>query len=73
MGIRTAYNVYPPALDIIKGKGYSVSAVRLKDDDSLIMWETDKDNFSMSASNPVELLGQIMIYETFGWNWTKKE
>ena len=59
MGMRTAYNVYPPALDIIREKGYSVSAILLRDDDSLIMWETEKDDFSMSAINPVELLGQI--------------
>lgn len=73
MGLRIAMNTFEPALDIIKDKGFLISCDISKENDNYNEWVAIKDDFEISATNPVELLGLVLIYENFGEDWLKKQ
>jgi len=65
--IRIAGNTHIPCFSAIKAKGYEVTVIYYKDDYS--DWCAEKDNRLFSATDPVELLGLIAMWELRGDNW----
>ena len=65
-----AGNTYNPCLLILKSKGYEVSAEELSQS---LLWSASKANHCCSAYSPPELLGIVVLWETFGTNWSEQE
>lgn len=70
MNLRIAMNTFTPALHSLKNMGYDVVCEEDKDSECN-NWNAKKDNLLISATNPVELLGLVIIAETYGKDWHK--
>jgi hypothetical protein len=66
--IRIAGNTEIPCFSAIKDKGYEVTLTYYEGDD-YPDWEAVKDNRLFSATNPIELLGLIAMWEVRGDDW----
>ncbi|OCG00771.1 hypothetical protein [Gilliamella sp. wkB112] len=79
ISIRIAGNTEAACFYAIQTKGYQidVSVHYLSDDDTdcLYQFDAQKDNLYFSATDPIELLGLICLWEVRGNNWlpTKNE
>jgi hypothetical protein len=62
-------NTYNPCLLVLKSKGYSVSA---EDVDGSLHWFAKKDDSTLMAYSPPELLGLAALIEAFGVNWNQQ-
>jgi len=69
--IRIAGNTEIPCFSAIKAKGYNVALTHYKDSE-YSDWSAEKDNRLFSATNPVELLGLIAMWEMRGDDWRAK-
>lgn len=65
--LRIAGNTQTPALLVLEGKGYSLT-VEAHEDESL-SWNAVKDGRYFSATDPVELLGLVTLWEVRGEDW----
>jgi hypothetical protein len=71
--IRIAGNTWPRSLMAIREKGYDIriyyAELNKEKEDYQSFYEAKKDGRYFSASNPVELLGLIAMWEVRGDNW----
>ena len=73
-GVRFSYNTFNPSLDIIIDLGYVVRCVKTADDRLAFgEWQATKDECVITAFSPPELLGLVMIYETYGMQWSSQQ
>ena len=70
--IRIAGNTQIPCYCAIKAKGYEVTVYSYTDDEYMF-WNAEKDNRLFSATNPIELLGLISMWEMRGDKWSLKD
>lgn len=63
--LATAGNVHSTCLRILRARGYALAREigRYEEDDGPHGYRAEKDGFSFSADNPIELLGLVAIYE----------
>ena len=66
--IRIAGNAEIPCFSAVKAKGYKVTLTHFQDSE-YSDWKAEKDNRLFSATNPVELLGLIAMWEVLGDDW----
>ena len=72
MVIRIAGNTKIPCFSAIKAKGYKVTLTNYKDSE-YSDWNAEKDNRLFSATDLVELLGLIAMWEVRGDSWRAKD
>lgn len=81
MKIRLALTTFDTAINILIERGLKVYCEDLeecpeidnKNDYYYKYWISVKDNFVVTAINPIELLRLAMICERYAENWLKKE
>ena len=79
LSIRIAGNTYNSALLALRSKGYKLKLEYTKNSDEnglfpyLPDWDAEKDGCVFSATNPVELLGLVAMWETRGNNWKTQD
>lgn len=66
MILKDAMNTYNPALEVIQNKGFKISIVDYEEN---FDWKAYNDKNEFIASDPLRLLGLIIIYENMGENW----
>jgi len=59
--LSSALNVYNTCLLILRSKGYVLSFQKFEND--AIWWRAKINEYDFLASNPIELLGLVAIYE----------
>jgi hypothetical protein len=64
-----AGNTYNPCLLILKNKGYRLWA---EDSGERLLWHASKDGHSFMGYSPPELLGIVVLWESFGQNWNQQ-
>jgi len=69
MQLRISGNTFNPALSVLKAKGYRLVVDSPETEDGLNDWQAEKNGDRYSATNPVELLGLVVIGEQFGEGW----
>jgi hypothetical protein len=67
--IASAGNTVNHALAVLIGKGYSVVLHPAASDDGLSHYWATKDGRDFIASDPVEALGLVALWEQFGDDW----
>ena len=66
MILKDAMNTYNPAIEVIQNKGFKISIVDYEEN---FDWKAYNDKNEFIASDPLRLLGLIIIYENKGENW----
>lgn len=66
-------NTYDIALFAIKYKGFEVSLEMNHSKDEILFWIAKNNDISVSAFNPLSLLGLVQIAEKYGENWNSLE
>ncbi|WP_208653370.1 hypothetical protein [Flavobacterium tiangeerense] len=66
MILKDAMNTYNPAIEVIQNKGFKISIVDYEEN---FDWKVYSDENEFIASDPLRLLGLIIIYENMGENW----
>ena len=61
-----AGNTYNPCLVILRDKGYLLNA---EVDEDRLIWSAQKAGLECGATSPPELLGMVILAETFGRGW----
>lgn len=69
--LRIAGNTQNPVLIILKDKGYRLWAEEHNDES--LSWNADQNGRLFSATDPVELLGLVTLWEVRGNDWQSKE
>ncbi len=64
-------NTYNPSLLVLRQKGYQLRAETASDGKN-VLWTALKDEDSFSAHSPPELLGIVVLWETFGADWNQQ-
>lgn len=67
--IVAAGNTYNPCLLILRGKGYELSA---EESGERLLWNAKKDSHSFMGYSPPELLGIVVLWESYGTNWNQQ-
>ncbi len=62
---------YDPALLVLGAKGYSVRLEAREDHHAY--WHAAKEGHRFAATNPVELLGVVALWEARGENWPRQQ
>ena len=62
-------NTYNPSLLILQEKGYRLEA---EEGSNSLVWYAFKDDDSYQAYSPPELLGLVVLGETFGKDWCRQ-
>lgn len=65
-----AGNTYNPCLIILKSKGYSIWA---EESDENVLWSASRNGNRLSGYSPPELLGIVVLWETYGENWNQQQ
>lgn len=65
-------NTYNPSLLVLKAKGYQIGA-ELTADGAKMRWVAQEGEDSFLAYSPPELLGIVVLWETFGADWNQQE
>ena len=65
-----AGNTYNPSLLLLRQKGYQLQA---EESGEKVFWRAFKGEDSFLAYSPPELLGIVMLWETFGRDWNQQE
>lgn len=68
--IAPAGNTYNPCLQILKNKGYHLWAEETSEQ---VLWNAEKDDTAYMGYSPPELLGIVVLGETFGADWNRQE
>ena len=63
-----AMNTYNPDLHTLKEMGYEVSAVVYEEVEET-RWIATKEGVIVTGSNPLSLLGLVILTEQYGENW----
>ncbi len=69
LGIHAAGNTYNPCLLILAVKGYGLSSEELEDG---MIYSAEKGENRFSGFSPPELLGIVVLGETFGEDWNRQ-
>ncbi len=72
MGLIAAGNTYNPTLLVLREKGYRLQATTMTDG-AETLWTAYRGEDSFSAYSPPELLGIVVLWETFGPNWNQQK
>ncbi|ADG66885.1 hypothetical protein Plim_1045 [Planctopirus limnophila DSM 3776] len=71
LNITAAGNTYNPCLIVLKDKGYELYADCSENDTTV--WYAKKPGLRLSGFSPPELLGIVILAETFGDDWNQQE
>jgi len=64
-----AGNTYNPCLLLLRDKGYQLSA---EESGERLLWNARKGDHAFMAYSPPELLGIVVLWESFGEDWNKQ-
>lgn len=67
--IVAAGNTYNPCLLILRSMGYKLWA---EESNERLLWNADKDGHSFTGYSPPELLGIVVLWESYGSNWNQQ-
>jgi len=70
LAIHAAGNTYNPCLLILAEKGYGLSSDELENG---MIYSAEKGENRFSGFSPPELLGIVVLGETFGGNWNRQQ
>lgn len=70
MSITFGVETYDPALLVLKSKGYTVRLEAVED--RFAEWHAQKGDDEVVATNPVELLGLVALWEARGDDWERR-
>lgn len=70
VNIVAAGNTYNPCLLLLQGKGYQLQA---EESGERVLWMARKDDNSFLAYSPPELLGLVILGESFGAEWNRQQ
>lgn len=62
-------NTYNPCLLLLREKGYELAA---EDTGERMLWYAHKSEHTCMATSPPELLGIVVLWESFGQDWNKQ-
>lgn len=65
-------NTYNPSLLVLKEKGYQLRAEATSNGKNVV-YTASKNADSFLAYSPTELLGLVVLWETFGEDWNRQE
>lgn len=71
MSIEFDPRAYDPALLVLRAKGYGLELDAR--DDHYAYWRAKKGDSQFTATNPVELLGVVTVWEERGTEWERRE
>jgi hypothetical protein len=69
MSLVAAGNTYNPCLLILRSKGYELWA---EESNERLLWNASKDGNFFMAYSPPELLGIVVLWESYGTNWNQQ-
>lgn len=64
-----AGNTYNPCLLLLRDKGYHLWA---EESDDRMLWNASKNEHQFMAYSPPELLGIVVLWESFGEGWNQQ-
>lgn len=69
MNIASAGNAHTACLQAVMEKGFAISVLSEKDDETLITYFAKRGDDYVSAENGIELFGLVCLLETYGAKW----